>query len=62
MHGGTNDLCVEEFSAGESPATRTLAGNGVLGIVGLGFRQDGGHPALVVVVGSWCANGMQHHV
>jgi hypothetical protein len=53
MHGGTNDLCVEEFSAGESPATRTLAGNGVLGIVGLGFRQDGGHPALVVVVGSW---------
>jgi len=23
MHGGTNDLCVEEFSAGESSATRT---------------------------------------
>ena len=22
MHGGTNDLCVEEFSAGESSATR----------------------------------------
>jgi hypothetical protein len=23
MHGGTNDLCVEELSAGESSATRT---------------------------------------
>jgi len=39
MHGGTNDLCVEEFSAGESSATRTLARNGVAGIVGLGFRR-----------------------
>jgi len=27
MHGGTNDLCVEELSAGESSATRTLAGS-----------------------------------
>ena len=24
MQGGANDLCVEEFSAGESPATRRM--------------------------------------
>jgi hypothetical protein len=31
MHGGTNDLCVEEFSMGESSATRTLARNAGMG-------------------------------
>jgi len=31
MHGGTNDLCVEELSAGESSATRTKGGGGRIG-------------------------------
>jgi hypothetical protein len=31
MHGGTNDLCVEELSAGESSATRTKGGGDRIG-------------------------------
>jgi len=38
MHRGTNDLCVEELSAGESSATRTLARNGVMGSYDLCVR------------------------